>query len=105
MTPLLQLDRVAKVYANGEAEVRALDDVSLEIHAGEFVAIVGQSGSGKSTLMNIFGCLDRPSHGRYRVNGQDVAELDTDALAALRRDTFGFVFQRYNLLPSVTAAH
>jgi len=102
--PLLRLERVSKVYANDEAEVRALDDVSLDIHAGEFVAIVGQSGSGKSTLMNILDCLDRPSHGRYLVNGQDVAALDTDALAALRRDTFGFVFQRYNLLPSVTAA-
>jgi macrolide transport system ATP-binding/permease protein len=103
-TPLLSLGDVSKVYTNGDAEIRALDGVSLQIHAGEFVAIMGQSGSGKSTLMNLLGCLDRPSHGRYEVNGVDVATLDGDQLAALRRDTFGFVFQRYNLLTSVTAA-
>jgi macrolide transport system ATP-binding/permease protein len=103
-TPLLSLRDVSKVYTNGDAEIRALDGVSLQIHAGEFVAIMGQSGSGKSTLMNLLGCLDRPSHGRYEVNGVDVATLDGDRLAALRRDTFGFVFQRYNLLTSVTAA-
>jgi macrolide transport system ATP-binding/permease protein len=103
-TPLLSLRDVSKVYTNGDAEIRALDGVSLQIHAGEFVAIMGQSGSGKSTLMNVLGCLDRPSHGRYEVNGVDVATLDGDRLAALRRDTFGFVFQRYNLLTSVTAA-
>lgn len=102
--PLLQLEDVSKIYASGETEVRALDGVSLTIHAGEFVAIVGQSGSGKSTLMNIIGCLDRPSHGSYRVSGHKVADLDSDQLATLRRNTFGFVFQRYNLLPSVTAA-
>src|SRR5690606_24798625 len=71
---------------------------------GEFVAIIGPSGSGKSTLMNILGCLDRPSTGSYRVAGTDVATLDRDALAALRRDRFGFVFQRYNLLATATAA-
>ena len=78
--------------------------VSLEIRTGEFVAIMGQSGSGKSTLMNIIGCLDRPSHGSYQVGGHDVANLSADELAALRRDTFGFVFQRYNLLATATAA-
>jgi macrolide transport system ATP-binding/permease protein len=103
-TPLLSLRDVSKVYSNGDAEIRALDGVSLTIHAGEFVAIMGQSGSGKSTLMNLLGCLDRPSHGRYEVNGVDVASLDADQLAALRRDTFGFVFQRYNLLTTVSAA-
>jgi macrolide transport system ATP-binding/permease protein len=103
-TPLLSLRDVSKVYVSGDAEVRALDGMSLQIHAGEFVAIMGQSGSGKSTLMNLLGCLDRPSHGVYEVNGVDVASLDADQLAALRRDTFGFVFQRYNLLTSVTAA-
>src|SRR5690348_2174874 len=103
-TPLLALRDVSKVYENGEAEIRALDGVSLTIRAGEFVAIMGQSGSGKSTLMNVLGCLDRPSCGIYAVNGVDVATLDGDALAALRRDTFGFVFQRYNLLTSVSAA-
>src|SRR5690606_37034796 len=93
-----------RIYSSGGTELRALDSVSLDIQAGEFVAIIGQSGSGKSTLMNILGCLDRPSAGSYQVKGQDVAELDPDALAALRRDTFGFVFQRYNLLTTVSAA-
>ncbi|PRD36797.1 UNVERIFIED_CONTAM: macB [Trichonephila clavipes] len=102
--PLLRLQSVSRVYHTGGNEVRALDDISLDIHAGEFVAIMGQSGSGKSTLMNLLGCLDRPSGGRYAVNGTDVAGLDADALAALRRDTFGFVFQRYNLLGAMSAA-
>lgn len=102
--PLIELDHVSKIYQSGDSQVRALDDVSLRIEAGEFIAIVGQSGSGKSTLMNILGCLDRPSQGHYRVRGVDVAALSPDALASLRRDTFGFVFQRYNLLPSISAA-
>ena len=101
---LLALDGVSKVYRSGAAEIRALDSISLEIRVGEFVAIMGQSGSGKSTLMNIIGCLDRPSHGSYQVGGRDVASLSADELAALRRDTFGFVFQRYNLLATATAA-
>ena len=104
-TPLLQLEGVAKTYASGDGEpVQALAGVSLSIEHGEFVAIMGQSGSGKSTLMNLLGCLDTPSSGHYRVNGVDVATLSGDALAALRRDTFGFVFQRYNLMNSVSAA-
>jgi macrolide transport system ATP-binding/permease protein len=101
---LLELSDVSKIYRSGENELRALDQVSLTIRAGEFVAIIGQSGSGKSTLMNILGCLDRPGSGDYRVAGQRVAELDADELAALRRDTFGFVFQRYNLLATASAA-
>ena len=101
--PLIEIRHVTKAYATGESEVRALDDVSLTIEAGEFVAIMGQSGSGKSTLMNILGCLDRPSDGHYLVQGIDVAGLTSDELAALRRDTFGFVFQRYNLLATMTA--
>lgn len=101
---LIRLERVARIYQSGDTTLRALDGVSLEIRAGEFIAIVGQSGSGKSTLMNILGCLDKPSEGRYEVRGVDVSQLDADALAALRRDTFGFVFQRYNLLPSISAA-
>jgi macrolide transport system ATP-binding/permease protein len=101
--PLLEIDNVSRIYRTGEVEVRALDGVSLKIHSGEFVAVMGQSGSGKSTLMNILGCLDRPTSGAYRVRGQDVAAMDADELAALRRDTFGFVFQRYNLLSSISA--
>ena len=101
---LLALAGVSKIYRNGAAEIRALDSVSLQIQAGEFVAIMGQSGSGKSTLMNIIGCLDRPTAGRYSVAGRDVALLSADELAALRRDSFGFVFQRYNLLATATAA-
>ncbi len=100
----ISLHNVSRVYGSGTSEVRALDHVSLDIAAGEFVAIMGPSGSGKSTLMNILGCLDRPSHGHYRVHGIDVATLTPDELAALRRDTFGFVFQRYNLLGSLSAA-
>lgn len=103
-TALLRLTRVSRHYGSGEARVVALDEVDLEIHAGEFVAIVGQSGSGKSTMMNILGCLDRPTGGRYEVLGRDVATLSPDELAALRRDAFGFVFQRYNLLADATAA-
>ncbi len=101
---LIRLENISRVYRMGEEEVRALDGVSLEIEAGEFVAIMGQSGSGKSTLMNILGCLDRPTSGRYEVAGYDVATLDADELAALRRDVFGFVFQRYNLLADASAA-
>ena len=104
MTKLIHIDNVSRVYGAGEAEVRALDGVSLTIEAGEFVAIVGQSGSGKSTLMNILGCLDRPTGGAYTVRGKNVSQLAPDELAALRRDTFGFVFQRYNLLSTVSAA-
>ena len=102
--PLIELRNVTKVYQTGGAEVRALDGISLTLRRGEFVAIMGQSGSGKSTLMNILGCLDRPSGGSYSVAGTDVASLTPDELAALRRDTFGFVFQRYNRLATMTAA-
>lgn len=101
--PLIEIRNVIKAYATGDNEVRALDDVSITIEAGEFVAIMGQSGSGKSTLMNILGCLDRPTDGHYLVQGIDVAGLSSDELAAMRRDTFGFVFQRYNLLGTMTA--
>jgi macrolide transport system ATP-binding/permease protein len=102
--PLIEIHDVSKVYKTGETEVRALDGVSLTIRRGEFVAIMGQSGSGKSTLMNILGCLDRPTDGVYKVAGTDVSTLSSDELATLRRDTFGFVFQRYNLLSTMTAA-
>src|SRR5512143_3408721 len=100
---ILELTDVHKHYQNGDTTVRALDGVSLSIKRGEFVAIMGQSGSGKSTLMNIIGCLDRPTSGSYRVLGKEAANLSPDELAALRRETFGFVFQRYNLLATATA--
>ena len=88
MTTLIDLENVTRYYGEGEAQVRALDGVSLKIEAGEFIAIIGQSGSGKSTLMNVLGCLDTPTGGTYRVRGVDVASLDPDGLAGLRRDTF-----------------
>ena len=100
---ILELRDIHKHYQNGDTVVRALDGVSLTIRRGEFVAIMGQSGSGKSTLMNIIGCLDRPSSGSYRVLGREAAKLSPDELASLRRETFGFVFQRYNLLATATA--
>ena len=102
--PLIRLDGVKRYFGSGDTEVRALDGVSLTIQPGEFVAIVGQSGSGKSTLMNILGCLDRPTAGTYEVRGEDVSRLTPDELATLRRQTFGFIFQRYNLLASVSAS-
>jgi macrolide transport system ATP-binding/permease protein len=103
MTPLLDLKGVSREYRTGEASFAALRDVDLTIQAGEWVAIMGPSGSGKSTLMNILGCLDRPTAGSYRLGCRDVRDLCTDELAALRRARFGFIFQRYNLLPSLTA--
>ena len=103
-SPILELHDIRRIYGSGEAEVRALDGVSLKVWPGEFIAIVGQSGSGKSTLMNILGCLDQPSSGEYLVKGTNVAEFDSDALAQLRRTSFGFIFQRYNLLTNITAS-
>ena len=101
--PLLNLENICRTFHSGDNLIHALDDVSLKIWPGEFVAIVGQSGSGKSTLMNLLGCLDRPTSGSYFVMDRDVAKLDSDELASLRRATFGFVFQRYNLLGSASA--
>ncbi len=102
--PLIALSGVAKTYVSGaEVTVEALRGVDLEIHAGEFVAIMGASGSGKSTLMHILGCLDQPSAGAYRFAGADLAGFDRDARAALRREEFGFVFQSYHLIPTATA--
>ncbi|MGP3698925.1 ABC transporter ATP-binding protein [Rhodobacter sp. NSM] len=102
-TPLIELDRISRIYGEGEAEVRALDGVDLRIERGEFVAIMGPSGSGKSTAMNIIGCLDRPSSGRYLFEGTDVSDLDRDGRALLRRHFLGFVFQGFNLLSRTTA--
>ena len=101
---VIETHGLAKVYAPGtEAEVVALHGVDLRIRRGEFVAIMGPSGSGKSTLMNLIGCLDTPTAGRYLCDGIDVATLDAEARAALRRDKIGFVFQGFNLLPRMTA--
>ncbi len=102
-TPLLSLRKVWREYPSGDGVFAALKDVDLDIHSGEMVAIVGASGSGKSTLMNILGCLDRPSRGSYAVNGRETAELVPDELAELRREYFGFIFQRYHLLGDLTA--
>lgn len=104
MTALLELSDIRRSYPSGDGSVDVLKGISLQINAGEMVAIVGASGSGKSTLMNILGCLDKPTSGTYRVAGVDVATLDSDALAALRREHFGFIFQRYHLLSHLTAA-
>ncbi len=101
--PLLELKNIGRFYQSGDTQVRALDDVSLSIYPGEFVAIMGQSGSGKSTLMNIIGCLDRPSSGSYKVRGREASQLEPDELAGLRSQTFGFIFQRYNLLATASA--
>jgi putative ABC transport system ATP-binding protein len=98
MTSLIALDNVQKIYDTGTIQVPALRGVSFEVSSGEFVAIMGASGSGKSTLMNILGCLDRPTAGTYRLNGQDVSRLAPDELAHLRITKFGFVFQGFNLL-------
>ena len=101
---LIDIENVYKIYNEGtEAEVRALDGVNLAIDRGEFVAVVGQSGSGKSTLMNILGCLDIPTRGTYRIDGQDVRELDDAQLSHIRNKQVGFIFQGYNLIPSLTA--
>lgn len=101
--PLIRLRGITKTFRNGEIATQVLRGVDLDIYPGEFVAIMGQSGSGKSTLMNILGCLDRATSGEYFFNGKNVAELDTDGLAQLRREAFGFVFQSYNLLAGSTA--
>jgi len=103
MSPVIQLEELHKSYDSGEVPVHAVRGVSLVIERGEFVAIMGASGSGKSTLMNMLGCLDRPSRGRYLLDGVDVSELDRDELAGLRNRKLGFVFQGFNLLARTTA--
>ena len=101
--PVIHLDQAARVYRTGDVEVHAVRSVTLEIHRGEFVAIMGSSGSGKSTLMNILGCLDQTTGGTYRLDGVSVAGLRRRDLARLRNRKLGFVFQNFNLLPRTTA--
>ena len=101
--PIIELQAVSRVYETGRVVVPALTGVDLRIGRGEFLAIIGPSGSGKSTVMNILGCLDRPTSGRYALDGTLVNDLDDDGLAALRSRSIGFVFQSYNLLPRTSA--
>ena len=100
---IIELDHIHKIYETGDVEVHALRGVSLKIHDGEFVAIMGTSGSGKSTMMNIIGCLDRPTRGKYMLDGQSVAELSKDECADIRNRKIGFVFQGFNLLSRTSA--
>ena len=102
---VIRTENLTKVYEMGAEQVHALSGIDVEIHKGEYVAIMGPSGSGKSTLMNLIGCLDSPSSGRYWLAGRLVSELDDDELAYIRNKEIGFVFQTFNLLPRATALH
>jgi len=102
-TTTVQLENVTKSYGSGDTVVHALAGVNMAVKAGSYCAIMGASGSGKSTAMNVIGCLDRPTSGRYYLDGQDVATLDDDALARIRNRNLGFVFQQFHLLPQLTA--
>jgi len=100
---VIDIENISKDYVMGEEIVRALRDISLQIRRNEYLAVMGPSGSGKSTLMNMLGCLDTPTSGRYEFNGRNVAEMDDDELAAIRNREIGFVFQMFNLLPRATS--
>lgn len=101
--PVIELEEVSKLYGFGDAANIALDEVDLSIEEGEFVAVMGPSGCGKSTLMNVIGLLDRPTFGSYKLNGRDVSKLSPNRATKIRRDTIGFIFQSFNLLPRLTA--
>lgn len=101
--PLVKLEGVWKIYTMGEVEVPAIKDVSFDIFENEFIAIIGSSGSGKSTIMNIVGCLDKPSKGKVFLDGQDISKLSESDLATLRGKKVGFIFQQYNLIPTMSA--
>lgn len=103
MVPVVEMRDITKVYGQGEAEVRAVDGVSLTVDPGEYVAIMGASGSGKSTLMNIIGALDVATTGTYRIDGVDIGDLDDDALSLVRNRRIGFIFQAFNLIPRMSA--
>jgi putative ABC transport system ATP-binding protein len=102
MDKLIEFKNIYKIYKMGETYVKAADNISITIHKGEFVAIVGQSGSGKSTCMNIIGCLDIPTSGIFLLGGKDVSEMNDNELAEVRNEMIGFIFQQYNLLPKLT---
>jgi len=100
--PIIQIEELSKLYGFGDATTVALDEVSLTIEKGEFIAVMGPSGSGKTTLMNILGLLDRPTHGTYTLNGRNISKLSKNRQAKVRRDNIGFIFQSFNLLPKLT---
>jgi putative ABC transport system ATP-binding protein len=100
---IIEIKNLVKTYTMGETHVQALDGVSFDVDAGEFLAVMGPSGSGKSTLMNILGCLDRPTSGSYKLDGIEIASMDRDRRAEIRNDKIGFVFQSFNLLPRTSA--
>ncbi len=100
---LIETSKLQKIYVLGDSEVHALDDVSVNINPGEFVAVMGPSGSGKSTFMNVIGCLDEPTSGKYLLDGIDVSKMDRDELAQIRNEKIGFVFQGFNLLSRTSA--
>lgn len=103
MEKIIEIKDLKKIYGEGDATVHALAGVNVDIHKGEFAAVMGPSGSGKSTLMNILGCLDRPTSGNYILDGRDVSQLDKNELAEVRNQKLGFIFQSFNLLPRISA--
>ncbi len=103
MNPIIRLEHISKVYQMGNVEIHALREVSIDIYANQYIAIMGSSGSGKSTLMNIIGCLDSPTGGIYELNGVDVSQMNDPELARVRNQEIGFVFQTFNLMPRSTA--